>query len=123
MVEEFKKNDAKAIEIDQKISKPHAKLDKLQNDRERILNILNLLRENLISKFYLVKRQVDTLLEAKSSYDKFGYTNLNTIEVAFYELCRVINIIDTIRSLWDNKFVNLRNKTSNCMSLLGNQSP
>ena len=92
MIEDLKSNNMKFIDLDQKIGKANNGLRMLEHDKEKVLERFNLLRDHLKPKLDLIQRQLDTLLDTKSSY-----TDHNAAELAAYGLCGIIRMLKHLK--------------------------
>ena len=79
------------------------------------------MRDHLIHKVNVIQKQLDSLLEAKTSYEKFSWTNLNVVELVAYGLCGVISV-ESIKTSWDEDLKNLKASFSDFINLLGSKT-
>lgn len=85
----------KYLEVE--IAQVHDDIRITEMRKERVIKRFSLLREHLTLKISNVHKQLKECLAAKTSYDRFVYTDLNVVEMTSYGLCVFFSISKVVR--------------------------
>ena len=108
VTDNFLKQNQKVDTIKHTIQLLHDSIRKIQAKKKIILKRFMLLRVHLFPQITLLENQLEECLSAKSSYDKFVSTELNTTKLVAYALCALINVSDALKDSWKEHFDQLK---------------
>ena len=103
-------------DIETQIEKIYGKIRIIESNKERIGKRFSLFRENLALKIGTLEQQIEEFLKAKTSFEKFVYSDLSAVEIAAYGLCALLRISKGVRDSWYKSFESLKTNFDDCMT-------
>ena len=108
----------KILDVEKKIRKHIDEIRILQDERNKKMRRLTILREHISMKLSIIEEQLEECLTTKTSFQKFKFESLQACQMAAYGLSTLLNVADSIKKSWEKEIEAMKADFSDCVASL-----